>query len=227
MFESSIDGQKNKRGVDVGEHQHDGEGAVKEVPHRLVGEVQVLQEAIQHAVAAKNGFPSVAAHKVADPERHDDELVEKFPAPARVKSQIVRERITKQDGAERYGSCYSHGAEKHLGIERIREESFVVVEIPMMNDHAFTHRPQAVCKHQRVGKQKKRANPDEWREGNERFVGPRVHGRVVSLYSRTRVASQSEKTKSCSPASGPRAGTRTRNVWPFPQSTSSNSLEPP
>src|SRR2546429_8160955 len=72
MFESSIDGQKNKRGVDVREHQHDGERAVKEVANRLAGEVQILQEAIQHAVAAKNGFPSIAAHKVADPKRHDD-----------------------------------------------------------------------------------------------------------------------------------------------------------
>src|SRR5437016_5256299 len=140
MFESSIDGQKNKRGVDVREHQHDGERAVQEVANRLAGEVQILQEAIHHA---------------------------------------------------------------------------------------FAHRPQAVRKHERVGEQEERANPDERREGNERFVGARVHGKVVSLYSATRVGSQSEKTKSCSPASGPLTGTRTRNVWPLPQSTSSNSLEPP
>src|SRR5437870_11777207 len=94
-----------------------------------------------------------------------------------------------------------------------------------MNHHAFAHRPQAVRKHERVGEQEERANPDERREGNERFVGARVHGKVVSLYSPTRVGSQSEKTKSGSPASAPPTGTRTRDGWPLPQSTPSHSLE--
>src|SRR6266853_2060474 len=85
--------------------------------------------------------------------------------------------------------------------------------------------PETVRKHQSVGKQEEQANPQERRDGNKRFVSARVHGRDRGDYSRTRMASATEKINSCSPERGPRAEIRTRRSWP-PQLTSSNSLAP-
>src|SRR5882762_627646 len=82
VFECRIDGKKNERGVDVREHENDGERAVEKERNGLMGEMQVLQEAIENAFAAENGFPGVTAHQVTHPQRNDDELVEQLFASA-------------------------------------------------------------------------------------------------------------------------------------------------
>ena len=60
-----------------------------------------MQEAVEHAVAAENGFPGVAANEIADPQRDDDELIEDFFARAGVERKIVGERIAEQQRAKR------------------------------------------------------------------------------------------------------------------------------
>ena len=41
-------------------------------------DVKILEEAIEDSVAAENGFPCVTTNEIADPQRDDDQLVEKF-----------------------------------------------------------------------------------------------------------------------------------------------------
>src|SRR5260370_10323109 len=147
MFERSVNGKKNERRVNVRQQKHDGERAVKEKANRPVGEMEVLKKAVQHAVAAENGLPGVTAHQIADPQGHDHKLIEKFLA--RVESQVVREGIAEQKRTKRDGSGDAHGAEKHFSVERIREESFVIAPIPLVNDNALGNGPKTVCKNKR------------------------------------------------------------------------------
>jgi len=61
-----------------------------------MGEMQILQETIEHAFAAENGFPCVSAHQVAHPQRHNHELVEQLFASARMKREVVGQRVAEQ-----------------------------------------------------------------------------------------------------------------------------------
>ena len=67
----------------MGEGQHDRERAVEQKIQRMLGQVDVLQKRIEHAVAAEDRLPCVGTDQVADPERNDHELIEKvFRLPA-------------------------------------------------------------------------------------------------------------------------------------------------
>jgi hypothetical protein len=44
-----------------------------------------------------------------------------------------------------------------------------------MDDEAVVNHPETVGEHECVGQKKKEANPEEWREGDDRFVGAGVH----------------------------------------------------
>ena len=66
------------------EHQDDGERAVKKEADGGVGQMQILQKTVENAVATQNRLPGIAADQVADPERHDNQLIKKFFASARV-----------------------------------------------------------------------------------------------------------------------------------------------
>ena len=94
VLERGVNRKKDEWRVDVGEHQDDGEGAVEEKADGLVREMQILEEAVEHAVAAENCFPGVAADQIADPQRHDDELIE----------QILCARRREMRGSRRAGS---------------------------------------------------------------------------------------------------------------------------
>src|SRR5690348_18491355 len=108
--------------------------------------MQILQETVQYAVAAENGFPGVPAHKIADPQRYDDELIEKLLSCAGVKSQVVRKGIAEKERAERDRSGDAHSAKKHLGIERIRKERLIVFPIPLVDDDSIANRPKTMRK---------------------------------------------------------------------------------
>ena len=84
MLEGGIDRKENERCVDVREHEDDGERAIQEEADGFVRDVQVLQKAVQHAVASENGFPGVTADEIADPKRYDNELIEEFFSRASV-----------------------------------------------------------------------------------------------------------------------------------------------
>ena len=81
--------------------EDDGEGAVEEKTDGSAGDVEVLEEAVEDAVGAENGFPGVAADEIADPERNDDELIEKIFANARVEGHEVGERIAEREREQR------------------------------------------------------------------------------------------------------------------------------
>jgi len=75
VFERSVDGEKDERSIDVGEHQNDREGAVKESGNWFVRDVQILQSAVQNAVRAEDGLPCISADEITDPKRNDHELI--------------------------------------------------------------------------------------------------------------------------------------------------------
>ena len=119
VFERGVNRKEDEWRVDVGEHEDDGEGAVEQEADRGGGDMEILQEAVEDAVAAENCFPGVAAHEIADPQRDDDELIEDFLARAGVKGKIVGQRITEQQGAERDGGGDAHAAEQDFGVNGI------------------------------------------------------------------------------------------------------------
>src|SRR2546428_74997 len=95
VLERGVDGKKRKRRVDVCEHENDRERAVEEEDNGFVREMQVLEKTVEDPVAAKNGFPGVTPDEIADPQRHDDKLVEKFLAGMGVKGQVVSKGVAK------------------------------------------------------------------------------------------------------------------------------------
>lgn len=170
MLERGIDGKKNERCVDVREHEHDSEGAVEKEADRFVGDVQVLEKAVEHAVAAENRFPGVAADQIADPERDDHELIEEFFARTGVEGEEVRERVAEEERAEGHGSGDACGAQENLEVERIGEKRAIVLQIPVMDERAVADEPETVREHERVRKKEKQTHPEHRRGRDDGFV---------------------------------------------------------
>ena len=163
VFERRVDGKKNERRVNVRQHEDDGEWAVEKEADRVVREVQILQKAVEHAVAAENRFPSVTANQIADPERNDDELIEEFFARAGVERQKIGERIAEEERAKRNGGGDAHRAKKYFDVNGFVNERAVIAQVPVMDDEAVANGPEAVSEHQRVGEQQEQADPKERR----------------------------------------------------------------
>ena len=138
-------------------------------------DVEILQKAVEDAVAAENCFPGVATHQIADPERNDDQLVEKFFARACVERQEIRQRISEKYRKKCNSGGDACGAKEDLDVEWIPEQREVVVEIPMIEDDAVSDSPEAVQKHEQVRKKKKERHPENRREGDEEFVSAGIH----------------------------------------------------
>jgi hypothetical protein len=159
----------------VSEDENNGEGTIEEEADGFACDVEILEEAVEDAVTAKDGFPGVTANEIADPEGDNDELIEQLFARTRVERQIVGERIAEQEREECDRSGDAHGAKKDLSVDGIREKRFVVGEIPFADDEAIVDGPKAMSEHEGVRKQQEEAHPEEWREVDDRFVSSRVH----------------------------------------------------
>src|SRR5437588_4998874 len=112
-----------------------------------MGDVEILQEAVEDSITAENWFPGVAADEITDPERDDDELVEEFLARAGLERQKIGERISEKYGKHGDRGSDANGAEKDLYVERIFEECGVILEIPVMDDEPVADGPEAVKEH--------------------------------------------------------------------------------
>ena len=75
---------------------------------------KVLEEAVENAVGAENGFPGVAADEIADPEGNDDELIEKIFAKTRVEGHVVGEGVAEEQREKRDAGGDAGGAEQEL-----------------------------------------------------------------------------------------------------------------
>jgi hypothetical protein len=96
-----------------------------------------------------------------------------------MKREVVGERVAEEKRTEHHGDGDAHGAEENFCVERIGEEFFVIGEIPVMDEGAVLHGPEAVRKHQCVGQQEEERYPEKRRGGDDRFVGARVHVKSV------------------------------------------------
>src|SRR5882762_9004436 len=96
MLERSVDGKKDERRVDVREHEDNGEGTVQKKADGFARDVQILEKAVEHAIAAEDGFPGIATNEVAHPQRHDHKLIQEFLARTGVEGEIVRERVAEE-----------------------------------------------------------------------------------------------------------------------------------
>src|SRR3981081_542812 len=76
VLKRGVDRKKDEWRVDVREHEDNGKGTVEKKADRFAREVQILEKAVEHAIAAQDGFPGVTANEVADPQRHDHELIQ-------------------------------------------------------------------------------------------------------------------------------------------------------
>ncbi len=176
VFEGSVERKEGERGINVGEGENDGERAIKEKANRLLGDVKVLQEAVEDAVRTQDGFPGVTADEIADPEGNDDELIEKIFANHSVKGHVIGEGVAEKEREHGDAGGDAGSAKKDFGINGIVEELGVILEIPLVDDEAIADEPEAVGKHERVGKKKKKADPQEGREGDHGFIEAGVHG---------------------------------------------------
>src|SRR5579872_1653310 len=112
----------------------------------MFAEVQVLQERVEHAIAAQDGFPGIGAHQVADPKRNDYELIEQVFARAGMKRKIVSQGITEQQSEEHDAGGNPHGAKQSLEVDVDAQQFGIVAEIPIMNDRLRrADRPEAVA----------------------------------------------------------------------------------
>src|SRR4029077_1630424 len=159
MLQRRIDGKKNKRRIDVRKHQDHGEGTVEKEADRFARDVQILQQAVKHAVAAKNGLPGVAANKIADPQRYDHQLIQKFLARTCVERKIVGKRVAEKEGAKSHRSGDARSAQENLNVKRIAEQRAIVLKIPLMHKRAIANKPETVREHECVRQQKKKADP--------------------------------------------------------------------
>src|SRR5882762_3987723 len=116
MFKRRVDGKKDERRVDVREHENNGEGTVQKKADRFARDVKILEQAVQHSVAAQDCFPGVAANEVADPQRHDHELIQEFLARTSVEGEVVREWVAEEQRAECHGTGNARGAQKNLKV---------------------------------------------------------------------------------------------------------------
>src|SRR6202034_69968 len=135
-FQCGVDRQENEGRVNVCEHHDDGEGAVQQKADRLVREVPILQEGVEHAVAAENCFPCVAAHQITHPERDDHKLIEEFFANSRVERQVVRQRVAQEQREECDRTGDAHGAQENLCVEGMDEQLLIVLQVPLMDKQA-------------------------------------------------------------------------------------------
>src|SRR5882757_7033846 len=116
MLKRGVYGKKNKWRVDVREHEDNGKGTVEKKADRFARDVQILEKAVEHSIAAQDGFPGVAANEVADPQRHDHELIQKFLARSGVEGEVVRKRVAEEQRAECHGTGNARGALKNLKV---------------------------------------------------------------------------------------------------------------
>src|SRR5712672_2878041 len=143
MLERSVDGKKDERRVDVREHEDNGKGAIEKEADWFVRDAQILEKAVEHAIAAEDGFPGVTADEIADPQRHDHKLIEEFLARTGVEGEIVRERVAEEQRAEGYGAGDACGAEKNLKVQGIGKQCAVVLQIPVVDQETVAHDPEA------------------------------------------------------------------------------------
>ena len=171
VFEGGVEGKEDEGRVDVSEHEDDGEGTVEEKADGFPGDVKVLEEAVEDALGSEDGFPGIAADEIANPERNDDELIEKIFAGAGVKGHEVGQRIPEEEGEKGDTGGDAHGAEEHFDVDGILEELGVILEIPFVDEEAIPNQPEAVSKHQGVRQEEEKADPEEGRGGDDCFVG--------------------------------------------------------
>src|SRR5215472_16296365 len=226
MLERRINGQDGEWRVDVRQGQHHGERAVEQELERMLGQMRILQQRVENAVAAENRLPRVSANQVADPEGDDDQLVEKILTLSCAEREIVGKRITQHQGKQHDPGRNPHRSKQRLEVDADVQQLAVVLESPGVNDLlAGGHRPEAVTKHQRVWSQQKHPDPGERRYCNRGLVGAGEH-QFLSGDSRTGTASACENSNSTSPCQPSWVEVLTAKTRPSLQSTCSSSVAP-
>ena len=67
VFQRRVNREKGERRVDVGKREHDGERAVEQKFERVFGQVYILEQRIEDAVAAQDRLPRIGSNQVAHP----------------------------------------------------------------------------------------------------------------------------------------------------------------
>jgi len=110
------------------------ERAVEKERHGLMSEMQVLQETIEDAFAAENGFPRVTTHQIAHPQGHDHKLVEQFFPRARMKregSKPVGSRAAANTASPKRRMRIV--AQQDFDVEGLGKERRIIVQVPLVD----------------------------------------------------------------------------------------------
>jgi hypothetical protein len=136
-----------------------------------VRDVEVLEKAVENTVGAENGFPGITANEIADPQRNDDELIQKLLTATGVEGKIVGERIAEKERENSDRSGDAHGAKENFEVDGIFQERGVILEIPVVDDDSVLDGPETVNEHEGVRQKKEGCDPEQRRDGDEEFVG--------------------------------------------------------
>jgi len=55
----------------MSQREHHSEWAVEQKVQRMLREMQILQQRVEHAIATKDRLPGIGADQVADPKRNN------------------------------------------------------------------------------------------------------------------------------------------------------------
>src|SRR5580704_16562761 len=75
MFERRVNRKERKWRVDVRQGEDDSERAIEEKFDGVARDVEILQQAVEHTVAAEDCFPGVSAHEITGPQGNYHELI--------------------------------------------------------------------------------------------------------------------------------------------------------
>ena len=177
VFERRVNRKKCEWRVDVREGEDYRERAIEEEFDGMMRDVEILQEAVEHAIASKDCFPSVTAHKITGPQRDNHELVEKIFSFWCVKREEISEWVSENQREQGNGGGDANRSKKDREVNRVANQLDVILKIPVVNDGLLRrNRPEAVAEEKRVGKKEECGDPDQRRDRDGRFIGTGVHG---------------------------------------------------
>ena len=160
VFERRVNRKKREWSVDVREGEDYRERAIEEKFDGMMRDVEILQEAVEHAIASKDCFPGVTAHEIASPERDDHELIEKVFSFRCVKREEISERVSEKQREQGNGGGDANRSKKDRDVNRVANQLNVILKIPALDDGLLRRNgPEAVTEEQRVGNKEERGDP--------------------------------------------------------------------
>ncbi len=121
MFQRRVNRQNRERRIDVRKRQHHGKRTVEKKIERMLGQVHILQQRVEHAIGTENRLPRIRPHQIANPQRNNHHLIQQIFSFAGVERQKIRQRISQQQRKQHHSRRNPHRAQQRLPVHRFLE----------------------------------------------------------------------------------------------------------